>query len=119
MTKTPQTEPVTPRAGVVVLDEPLTRGDTRISELALRKPNSGELRGLSLVSLTQLDITALITLLPRITSPILTQAEAAQLSPQDLMQLGSEVLGFFMTAAERATVSESLDASRTPTPTSP
>ena len=70
-----------------------------------RRPLSGELRGLSLASLLQLDVANLQMLLPRITSPMLTRAEIDQLDPADLVQLGVEVTGFFLTKADRLPLS--------------
>ncbi|EBW1331222.1 phage tail assembly protein, partial [Salmonella enterica subsp. enterica serovar Enteritidis] len=40
----------------VVLDEPLTRGETTISEIVVRKPNSGALRGVRLAALIEMDV---------------------------------------------------------------
>ena len=52
---------------VVVLDEPIKRGDTTITQLELRKPMSGELRGVSLSDL--LTRIELLSLRYRRTSP--------------------------------------------------
>lgn len=81
---------------VITLETPLQRGDQTITEITLRKPSAGELRGLSLVSLLQMEVTALTTVLPRITSPALTSDEINRLDLPDLMQLGSEVAGFLV-----------------------
>ena len=116
--KTASPAPEPKRSATVDLDEPLPRGEQQITQIQLRKPNSGELRGLNLVSLMQLDVTTLITLLPRISSPSLTPVEAAALAPEDLMQIGAEVMGFFMTAQEKAILSGSPEPSKTPTPIS-
>jgi len=79
----------------VTLDEPITRGEQTITEISLRKPNAGELRGVSLVELAQLDVTALHKVLPRITTPTLTEADISALSLADLLALGAEIAGFF------------------------
>ncbi|MDZ4374908.1 MAG: hypothetical protein U1C74_26310, partial [Phenylobacterium sp.] len=65
-----------PRPGEVQLEEPIRRGDQVIGMLRLRKPKSGELRGLSLSELLNSDVSAIIKVLPRITSPSITEAEA-------------------------------------------
>lgn len=91
--------PSTP--AVVTLEKPLVRGDQTITKLSLRKPMAGELRGIALAELLKLDVSALHVLLPRITSPSLTTQDVSQLDPCDLVQLGGEVVGFFMTRAER------------------
>lgn len=86
----------------VDLEKPIVRGDQTISKVNLRKPSAGELRGLYLSDLLKLDVGALHTLLPRITSPTLTAQDVSQLDPCDLVALGGEVVLFFMTKAERA-----------------
>lgn len=43
-----------------------------------------------------MEVTALTTVLPRITSPALTNDEINRLDLPDLMQLGSEVAGFLV-----------------------
>lgn len=91
----------------VTLDVPIERGETTITEVKVRKPNSGELRGLTLMALSQLDYGALEQLLPRITQPILTKAEIGRLDPADLMQLGGEVMDFLLPKAAKAEASPS------------
>ena len=88
----------------VTLAEPVRRGEQRIECLQLRKPRAGELRGLSLQDVITSDITALLTLIPRISNPPLTADEANQLEPEDLAEIGGAVRGFFMTRAERALI---------------
>lgn len=88
-------------SSVVVLDAPITRGDQRIEQVELRKPDAGTLRGIKLVDLLQLDVVALRTLLPRVSVPALTTSDVDRLDPVDLVSLGTEVLGFFMSRQER------------------
>jgi hypothetical protein len=88
----------------IELVEPIVRGETRITSLILRKPKSGELRGLTLQDLLTTDVTTIITLVPRISDPILTDAEARELDPADLAEIGSVIRGFFLTRAERALI---------------
>lgn len=80
----------------VVLDTPIKRGKTEISEIKVRKPNSGELRGLSLIRLGYLEVDDLSTLLPRVSNPPLTKQEIEELDPSDLMALGLKVASFLM-----------------------
>ncbi|AEK60847.1 phage tail assembly protein [Collimonas fungivorans] len=89
----------------VVLDEPLTRGASQITEVQIRKPKSGELRGVSLIELGQMDVSALQRVLPRITSPILTTQDVANLDPADLVSIGAEVAYFLVKKADRQEVS--------------
>ena len=80
----------------VTLDQPLKRGETEFATLEIRRPKAGELRGLNLRTLSELDYTALESLLPRITTPMLSKQEVADLDPSDLMQLGAEVVDFLL-----------------------
>ncbi|OOW91509.1 phage tail protein [Xanthomonas campestris pv. vitistrifoliae] len=89
----------------VPLDQPITRGEQTITDLKVRKPGAGELRGLKLAELLQMDVTALATLLPRITSPTLTTADVNAMDPADLLAVGQEVALFFLPKAQREVVS--------------
>ena len=93
------TEPV---IKTVPLDTPISRGETTIGEVKIRKPMAGELRGLSLVELGQLNVNALASLLPRITMPTLTKPEVEALDPADLLAMGG-VVGRFLLQKSRLT----------------
>lgn len=80
----------------VTLDTPIKRGKTTIDTLTLRKPASGELRGIQLVELLNMDVATLIKILPRITSPGITAPEAAGMDPADLLACGSKISGFLL-----------------------
>ena len=88
--------------GTITLETPLKRGDQTIDSITLRKPAAGELRGVALADLLRLDVAALIAVLPRITTPTLTAQDVSQLDLVDLTALGGEVLGFFVSKADRA-----------------
>lgn len=85
-----------PNLETITLDTPITRGSTQITEVTVRKPVSGELRGVTLTDLLQMDVLALRKVLPRITSPSLTDHELGNLDPADLVQMGSAVTGFLL-----------------------
>lgn len=89
----------------ITLETEIKRGDTTVTGVQVRKPLSGELRGVSLAELAQLDVGALIKVLPRITVPTLLPTEVEKLEPCDLMALGAEVVGFLMSKADRASLS--------------
>lgn len=95
-----------PAIRTIILDGPVMMGEKTLidagQEVTIRKPNSGHLRGLSLSDLNRLDVTALQTLLPRITTP--TIARGAELDPADLMQLGGEVMDFLLPSAVKAAI---------------
>lgn len=74
---------------------PIKRGSGKIKSVALRKPHSGELRGLNLMDVLQVNMDALATLLPRITDPTLTKSEIGTIDPADLISLGAAVSLFF------------------------
>lgn len=91
-----------PRSAVVALETPIVRGEQTIAEITLRKPGAGELRGLTLVAVCNLDVEALIKLIPRISSPTLTAQEVAAMDPADLLSIGAEIGDFLSTKAMRA-----------------
>lgn len=86
---------------IVELDEPIVRGETQITTLSIRKPRAGELRGLSLGNLAEMDVTTLTRLLPRVTTPSITEAEAAALDLADLASCGQAVSAFLLKRALR------------------
>lgn len=75
------------------------------TKITVRKPGSGELRGLTLTALIQLDYAALETLAPRITMPILHKQHVAAMDPADLMQFGGEVMDFLLPNAAKEAAS--------------
>ena len=93
-----QTIEVQPLAedNTVTLDTPIARGKTSIDTLTLRKPQAGELRGVQLVELLNMDVATLIKILPRLTSPSITVPEAAGMDPADLLACGSKISGFLL-----------------------
>lgn len=99
----------------ITLDQPLQRGEQTIKTIQVRKPGSGELRGCSLIDLMRMDVSALHLVLPRITTPTLTQHDVGRLDPADLTQLGTAVAGFLLPklAKEESYPTES----STPSPT--
>lgn len=80
----------------ITLDTPIKRGDDTITTVSVRKPAAGELRGVSLTELLQMEVTALTKVLPRITTPSLTEQEVGRMDPADLLQLGTEVSSFLL-----------------------
>ncbi|WP_225775899.1 phage tail assembly protein [Pseudomonas sp. Marseille-Q5115] len=80
----------------VTLDTPIVRGDSTINSIDVRKPQAGELRGVNLTDVLQLDVNALIKVLPRVTTPTLTDQELRRMDPADFMQLGNEMSGFLL-----------------------
>ncbi|MRR50803.1 MAG: phage tail assembly protein [Rhodocyclaceae bacterium] len=86
----------------ITLEEPIQRGETTIASVELRRPKAGELRGVNLTDLLQMDVSAIIKVVPRISTPMLTDADVANLDPADLTQMGSAVASFLLPKAELA-----------------
>ncbi len=80
----------------VTLDTPIKRGDTTITEIVLRKPQSGALRGTRLQAVMEMDVASMMTVIPRISTPALTPQEMADLDPADLSAISIEVVLFFV-----------------------
>ncbi|KQN29695.1 phage tail assembly protein [Sphingomonas sp. Leaf38] len=87
----------------ITFDTPLQNGEQTIDSVVVRKPAAGELRGTTMMALSQLDYTALETLLPRITTPVLHKQMIARLDPADFMQLGGEVMDFLLPRSAKVT----------------
>ena len=90
-----------PTSKTITLDSPIKRGDQFITSVTLRKPSSGELRGLNLTDILQMDVNSLKKVLPRITSPILTEQDIDSLDPADLVDLGSSIALFLVKKANQ------------------
>ncbi|HGY3717804.1 TPA: phage tail assembly protein [Citrobacter gillenii] len=80
----------------VTLDNPLQRGTNTITEIIVRKPNSGALRGTRLQALMDMDVDSMMTVLPRVTTPTLTKTEIMLMEPADLLQLSVELVTFLL-----------------------
>ena len=91
----------TKKPHVVILDNPLMRGEQKIGEVTVSKPNAGPLRGVSLASLANSDVDALIKGLPRMTYPALTEHEVMRLEASDLILFAGKVVGFLSPSSAR------------------
>ncbi|MCU5773061.1 phage tail assembly protein [Erwiniaceae bacterium BAC15a-03b] len=86
----------------VVLDTPVVRGKTEITEVTVRKPQSGSLRGTRLQALMDMDVNAMMMVLPRVTIPALQSHEIAEMDPADLLSLSVEVVTFLLPKSARS-----------------
>jgi hypothetical protein len=84
----------------VPLDTPIMRGDQTIASLQLRKPAAGELRGLTMSDLAKLDVSTVLKILPRISIPMISEAEAAAMPPEDLFACSTEIGSFLLKRAD-------------------
>ncbi|REC94890.1 phage tail assembly protein [Kushneria indalinina] len=80
----------------IELDTPIKRGEQTIDSVSVRKPSAGELRGVNLSDVLQLQTDAIMKLIPRLSVPSITEHEARQMDPADLVQLGGEIAGFLV-----------------------
>jgi|GEM_PF-1077361 len=78
---------------IIPLDNPVNDG--KMDELALRKPMPGDLRGLKLLDVIQMDTAATAQLVPRIALNGFTAQHFYQLDPVDLLEVMTEVATFF------------------------
>lgn len=95
------TAPVLESVEVVTLDYPIKRGDSEVTAITLRKPLAGQLRGIKLGELLNLDVGSVQMLLPRISTPTLLPHEVAQLDPADIAELSIKVATFFARKSTR------------------
>ncbi len=86
----------------VRLETPIERkGADPINEVSLRKPSVGDVRGMKLTDVGQMDVKSMEKLLPRITVPPLLPDEVAALDIADLFALAGIAASFFMKKADR------------------
>ena len=90
---------MTTRLETVMLEQPVQRGEQTIATLQLRKPAAGEMRGIALTQLLNMQADALIELLPRISSPPLTGAEVEAMDVADLTSCAMVIADFFTPAS--------------------
>lgn len=90
---------------IITLDMPIHRGDQVINVVTLRKPNAGEMRGLSLHELASMEVGALSRLIPRISNPSLVDHEVRGLDPADLTEMGVSIASFLLKKAHRESLS--------------
>lgn len=80
----------------VELDTPILRGKTEVTSVTVRKPQAGALRGIRLQALMDMDVNAMMAVLPRVTNPALTVQEINEMDPADLLSLSVEVITFLL-----------------------
>jgi len=80
----------------VPLDTPLARTDGQLEQLRFRKPVSGDLRGMSIAKLGQLDYDEQRKLLARITLDGLIEAEIDKLDVCDQLQISNALMDFLV-----------------------
>jgi len=77
----------------ITLKNPIKRGEKEISEVTIREPKGGELRGISLAEFSELNVDVVLKILPRVSTPSLTEQEGDTLCALDLVAIGAAMLG--------------------------
>lgn len=80
----------------VPLETPLKRDAGELTQLRFRKPVSGDLRGMSIAKLGQLDYDEQRKLLPRISLDGLIAAEVDQLDVADQLEISGALTDFLV-----------------------
>lgn len=89
-----------PNSANITLNVPLKTSDKPITSFSMRKPSAGELRGVKLFDMMQGDTAAYIEVLPRVTTPALTKAQASSLDLSDILQVMEKVGDWFAGKSE-------------------
>ena len=76
-------------------------GGEPITQLRLRRPMSGDLRGLSIAKLGQLDYDELRKLLPRVSLDPLIAEEVDRIDTADMIEISGVVADFLFTARRK------------------
>lgn len=79
----------------VKLSRPIEVDGAKVSKVRLREPMAGELRGINLLEVFQMNIDAMTVLIPRISEPHLSGEAIAALPASDLAELVARVALFF------------------------
>ncbi len=83
----------------IPLSKPLAWGEQKIAELNLRRPTAGDLRGIKLQSLSDMDVNSVLAILPRISMTPLAPGAVNDIDPADLVAIGEAIAGFFVASA--------------------
>ena len=78
----------------VKFKEPVQVGGKEVSEIKVRTPTAGELRGCQMTMLLQMDVGQMFKVLPRVTTPAVTEADVEKMPPWALMALSTAVISF-------------------------
>lgn len=78
----------------VALPVPFEKEGKEITSIALRKPCAGDLRGLSLLKVCEMDFSSAYTLLPRISN--LNERDMLNIDVENLTPLMVEIASFFV-----------------------
>lgn len=78
----------------IELSTPIISGKTEITKITIRKPLAGDLRGVKLLNFVDADIDSLAKVLPRISTPTLSDQDVYSMDLVDLTNVVVEISGF-------------------------
>lgn len=78
----------------ITLSTPIISGKTEIKTITIRKPLTGDLRGVKLLDFVDADVNSLAKVLPRIATPTLSEQDVYNMDLADLTQIVVEISGF-------------------------
>lgn len=87
----------------VTLTHPLPYGNGTLKEITFRKPKAGDLRGLKLAGLAEMDVDLILKIGGRLSIQAVTDAQLWELDPVDLLKVTEKVVGFFTDAVPSPT----------------
>lgn len=79
----------------IKLLSPILSGKVEITEITLRKPFAGDLRGIKLINFLDADVDSLVKVLPRISTPTLSEQDVLTMDLVDLSNVFGEIGNFF------------------------
>lgn len=95
------TAAINPDIQTVDLESPIMMGTLEIKSIEIRKPNVTALQGVKIADLLNGDVTAICTVIPRVSTPTLTKSQINQLDPADLVQIGGVLVLFLQPKSVR------------------
>lgn len=89
----------------IILSKPVEIDGKPVTEVRLREPKGGDLRGIAgLTTLLHMDVGAIIKVVPRVSQPPLSGAQVADMSGGDLLKLGKALVLFMASDDDMASL---------------
>ena len=92
----------------VTLSTPVKIDGKDVTAINLRRPKTGDMRGLKIRAVHEMDVDTFTRLLPRITMPPLSPAQIADLELPDFVALSEKAFLFFTTPEQLKEINEHL-----------
>jgi len=87
----------------ITLTKPFKRGDKQVTEVLIREPVAGELRGVNLAELMQMEVNTVGKVLERVSEPMIDSATFSGFNPRDLTNLSVGLISFFVDTSSSQT----------------